>query len=137
MGEQYHFHRHDGGRVWMGLSGGYPGPQTRAHNYLHCKRPRHRRFIIQPELRALHVLPLPQRCRVSILIFFQIITTAKKYWLIMKVSYKVCQFNFFTHRIILLTLIQTSNWLLGKVVETKQCSRYYCFVTDFTTLVAK
>lgn len=67
MAEQYNLHRHDGRRVRVGLGGGLAGPQARAHSHLRGERARHRRLLLQPELRALHVVPLHQRRSVSIL----------------------------------------------------------------------
>lgn len=68
MAEQYNLHRHDGGCVRVGLRGGLAGPQTGAHRHLRGQRARHRRLLLQPELRTLHALPLYQWCCVSILL---------------------------------------------------------------------
>ncbi|VVC87423.1 unnamed protein product [Leptidea sinapis] len=52
--EQYHLHRHDGGGVRMGLSGGLTGSKAGAHRHLHHQRPCNRRFLLQSKLRAFH-----------------------------------------------------------------------------------
>lgn len=67
MAEQHHLHRYDGRRVRVGLGGGFTGPQARAYSHIHYQRHRHRRLLLQPELRALHALPVYERRRVSIL----------------------------------------------------------------------
>lgn len=73
MAKQYNIHRHDGGRVRVGLCGGLVGPQTGANRYFYHQRTRHRRLFIQPELRTLHGVSFHQRCRVSVGIHLEIL----------------------------------------------------------------
>lgn len=58
MAEQHNLHRHDGGRVRVGLGSGLAGPEARAHRHLRGQRASHRRLLLQPELRAFHAVPL-------------------------------------------------------------------------------